>query len=424
MRGGWATSLFLVFAFASMPVSHADEIAGKENLPPIRAFDIPTIEWLGRAMYDQDQEAWKATDVLKAQHDESELKAAGLHGWIVESIAGQDVVRFVRESSGSPEAYYDVTFPKNSAPQLSTPPATVLSPEELGQYRARRLALASGELNCAKTYNTVALKDPQSSNWLVWVMAATIDSDAVMIGRHYRFTISADGNSVIQKDALSRGCLKLSKKSMNVPDGSTLQSMFVSHLVSLTPIETHVFANLSYHLPLYVGTQDGTTWKIDRGRLHAVGDDDPDADGIIARAFEGNEEHCVSLLESKDEAGRKYFVGPETHVINPTEKAAKFDLGEIPDDRLATGVICGRLSIVPAPNDFKVILAGLALTIVDKGEGHPKRVGILEAPGGHIAFTLKDGPPLTDDLKTRVGKRLDSFQLSAQPGARPTAGHP
>ncbi|HEY2445698.1 MAG TPA: hypothetical protein VGI20_08180 [Rhizomicrobium sp.] len=77
-------SLGLVL-MAGTPISSAgDEPA------PIRQFDIPTTQRLARAMYQQDQEAWKATDVLMAQHTETDLKAEKLHGWIVENIQGVD----------------------------------------------------------------------------------------------------------------------------------------------------------------------------------------------------------------------------------------------------------------------------------------------------------------------------------------------
>src|SRR5205823_4782966 len=83
--------------------------------PPIRQFDLPTIETLGRAMYEQDQEAWKATDILRAKLSDDQLKADKLHGWIADSFPDRDVVRFVRDGANGPEAYYDVIFPKNGA---------------------------------------------------------------------------------------------------------------------------------------------------------------------------------------------------------------------------------------------------------------------------------------------------------------------
>src|SRR6185436_12580370 len=96
---------------------------------------------------------------------------------------------------------------------------------------------------------------------LVWAMAATTDNDAVIIGGHFRFAISADGKTIRTRDALSKSCLRLSKPS---PDaGKRSEGMFFSHLVSLTPVETHVFANLQYKIRFFVGTRDGRSWKID-----------------------------------------------------------------------------------------------------------------------------------------------------------------
>src|ERR1043166_7297882 len=200
--------------------------AQADDAPPIRQFDIPTTVTLGVEMYRQDQETWKTTDLLLAKHSETELKAAKAHGWIVESLADRDVVRFVRDGANGPEAFYDVTFTNQSAPVLSDPQTRLLSADELSQYRARLLALGNVKERCSDTYNTIALKDPQNDRWIVWALAATkTDSDLIIIGGHFRFTISADGKTIVQKDALSKTCLRFTRK--NGPNGEPGQIFFV-----------------------------------------------------------------------------------------------------------------------------------------------------------------------------------------------------
>ncbi|HEY2445699.1 MAG TPA: hypothetical protein VGI20_08185 [Rhizomicrobium sp.] len=179
------------------------------------------------------------------------------------------------------------------------------------------------KLPCSDRYNTVALNDPQGDGWLVWAMAATNDPKAVVIGGHYRFTISKDGRNIQQGDALSRACMTLTRPALR---DATEQGVFVSQLVALTPVETHLFASLEYKLPLFVGTLDGKTWKIDQGQVSEVESDAPGVDGFNARIHAGYEENCQSLLSKPTDGALKYFTGSSMKVIELTEHDNKFTL--------------------------------------------------------------------------------------------------
>ena len=380
---------------------------GEDAPPPIRAFDLPTIEALGQAMYAQDQEAWKATDLLRAKHSDDELKAAKMHGWIVEPSSGGEVVRFIRDGESGPEAYYDVTFTKDAVPAVSEPSSRALSASELAQYNARLLALRNIDRPCSDHYNTVALKDLSGDGWLVWAVASTTDPGAIVIGGHYRFTISADGQTIRQKDALSRGCLTLNRNS--AARGAAEVGLFMNHIVSLTPVETHVFASLNYKVPLHVGTADGAAWKVDRGHVSAVTMDMPGLDGFAARAIAANEEQCHLILTKPVDGTPKFFVGGEVKVINPTERGEKY-LVDAPEGFSISGIACRRNDIVPAPNDYKVLLAGYALDIGDKGAGHPDRMATLQLKDGRVDFSITHGDPLSGDLDAKVKARLKDFE--------------
>ena len=137
----------LLFAGAAMAVAIRCTALAADAAPTIRQFDVATIEKLGRAMYEQDQEAWKATDMLRAKLSDDQLKSDKLDGWIVDSFADRDVVRFVHAGPNGPEAYYDVAFSKNGgAPALSAPASGALTADESAQYAARDLALKNSEL--------------------------------------------------------------------------------------------------------------------------------------------------------------------------------------------------------------------------------------------------------------------------------------
>ena len=239
--------------------------ARADDAPPaIRQFDIETTQRLGRAIYEQDQLAWKATDVLTAGHSIEELKAAKVHGWIVVTRPDRTLVRFVNDGASGPEVFCDVAFTPAISSSCATPPSPSLAADELAQYNARLTAIANVERPCSRRYNSVALKDPEHDGWLVWALASTTIPGVVVYGGHYRFTISPDGKSVVQRDALSRSC-----SSPQPPDPSqgVPVALFYTQLVANTPIETIVWLSLQHKIPIYIATAGNVIWKVDGDKI-------------------------------------------------------------------------------------------------------------------------------------------------------------
>ncbi len=385
-------------------------------LPPIREFDIATVERLGRAIYEQDQFAWMASDVAVAKRGGGQiLERDGLRGWITERRDGKDVVRFIRLGADGPEALYDVTFAQGAEPVFTTPTDRKLSESELGQYNARMLALASIPRACTDRRNSVALKDPEGDGWLVWALASTTDPDLIVLRGHYRFTISADGKTIRAIDALSASCDQISRKkrAKDMPPDAEPAGLLSSDIVSLTPAETYVFASLSYDVLIHVGTEDGNTWRVDGDHVSAVDQGAPGEDGSTARFMAGEREVCGLITSKLNETPKRYYVANgATHVISITETAEKYPALAEPGFK-AEALACTRQDIVPSPNDYKVLAAGLSLNILDKGAGHPERSGTLELVDGKARFNVK-GAPLTDDLPVRVNARLEAFQKALQ----------
>jgi hypothetical protein len=373
--------------------------ADAEAPPAIREFDLATLERLARQMYAQDGLAWKATDTLFAHRTEKDLQSDGVNGWITGKRDGRDVVRFIRIRDRDPEAIYDVVFSEAEPPSFSEPTPPTLTPEEIAQYKARRLALDNIERRCSDRYNTVAIKDPESDGWLVWALAASLDPNAILIGGHYRFTISADGKAIRSRDALSTTCLRFEK-------GSGSAGNLMSHVVSLTPVETHVFASLTYGKTFHVGTNDGRAWRIDAGRIVRIEQDAPDVDGFAARALAAIDEICTLIVSSKGATG-------SVKVIEATEHSDTFSVKDPPEGHVGM-IACMRRHIVPSPNDYKVVMAGYKFSISDRGTGHPDRLGLLWRGEGKFQFEIYDGPQLSDELAARVRGRLDAFQQATQ----------
>lgn len=378
--------------------------------PPIRSFDIPTLEKLAHDMYAQDQEAWKATDVLLAAHSESELHAGKIHGWIVETVSGNDVVRFIHDGDAGPEFAYDATFTGPGAPALSTPSNRALSGEERAQYDARVLALKNASKLCSDVLNTVALEDPERGGWVVWAMSATrTDPNVMILGGHTRFMISADGKTILRKDALTHDCVNLPKAD---PSKGTPAGVMITQVVSLVPVETLLFATLTYHEPLLVGTLDGKAWKVDAGRIASIDMDMPGVDGFAARALMGLNETCFTIGETPD---KKYRDAPTGGVIAATEHDPTFAVPAIANGDKPVSILCNRADLIPAPNDYKVLAAGLTLSIHDEGIGHPSRILVLEMVNGRLQLRMLDGGDLNDPaLQTRLQARLNQMQTALQ----------
>jgi hypothetical protein len=122
---------------------------------------------------------------------------------------------------------------------------------------------------CRPGYNIAILKDPERPGWLVWLLAPLPASNVWAVGGHYRFSISADGKQVLQRDALSASCLVMDPKQ-GVPEGAQITALTMNHLVSSTPVETHVFVNLQSKLSVMVLAGEHV-WGIENGRMRDMG---------------------------------------------------------------------------------------------------------------------------------------------------------
>lgn len=234
----------------------------------IRKFDRRTIEALGVAIYEQDIRAAKATDLLFAK--KIDPVKSGLRGWIVEGDAKSMSVRFVREKDGAMEAFYDVSFDGKNTPALEEPQNRQLSAAQLAQLRARTLAAKSITRPASQNYNVVILPDPEREGLLVYALAATTDVDSIMVGGHYRFTVSKDGEKLEQSDELFRSFMVLNKKAKDLPPGAVPQALWMTTLVSDMPLETHVYLSLLHRTAFLVGTPDKHVWEVQNGKMRMV----------------------------------------------------------------------------------------------------------------------------------------------------------
>jgi opacity protein-like surface antigen len=154
---------------ASLTLALAGPAVAADKPPPIRSFDLPTIERLGAAIYRQDRAAWLATDALVKKVPD--LKGAGVKGWIVEGEGGDEKVRFLRDTGAGLEAGYDILVTDKGAKAVVEPADRSLTAEERGAFAARQTAIKNLPATCRPGYNSVVVKDVEGDGWLVWLLA-------------------------------------------------------------------------------------------------------------------------------------------------------------------------------------------------------------------------------------------------------------
>jgi len=234
----------------------------------IHKFEKATIESLGVAIFDQDTRAAVATDLLFAK--KIDPRKEGLRGWIVEGDKEKMLVRFIREKESVLEAFYDVMFDARKKPVIAEPTDRKLSDHQHAQFKARSLALKNITRPASKNYNLVMLPNPARDGFLVYALAATTEANAVMVGGHYRFMISRDGERLERSDELFKSFMVLSTKPEDLPPGTKLEALTMTTLVSDMPLETHVYLSLLHRMAFYVATPDQHVWKVQDGKMQII----------------------------------------------------------------------------------------------------------------------------------------------------------
>lgn len=217
---------------------------------PIEEWSTDRVSAIGLEMYRLDRAAWLATDALVAAITQDELKT--VRGWVIAPVGDDLKVSFFREGSPDPIPGWTVVV-SDAAGSVTPAPAPRLTDEELAQARALATARANiGDLRCSPRPNTVIMKDPDSENWLVWLLTPMPENGAIPIGGHYRFRISADGGTVLRRDQLSNGCFFADRP----PEESRETMLFFTQIVSKGPVETQVFLSIQSQLNLVISAGD------------------------------------------------------------------------------------------------------------------------------------------------------------------------
>ncbi|MBD5779915.1 hypothetical protein IEN85_10485 [Pelagicoccus sp. NFK12] len=240
-------------------------LAGRLIANPVEDFSVKDVEKLGKEIFERDQMAAVATDLMLAQG--LDLSRYPLRGWVTERNGKNSLVTFVGDYDGEHLAIFQIEQKGKKAPSFSKVEKQALTRYQSAAFKARLLASGAFDEFCSDSYNIAVLPDIDGDGFLVYALAATRDPDAVLVGGHYRFRVSADGGEIERTEKLFASCLVLDKSPGNMPEGASLAALTMSHVVSERPLETHVFLNYLHRMDFYVVTQDQTFWKLRGGKL-------------------------------------------------------------------------------------------------------------------------------------------------------------
>jgi hypothetical protein len=228
--------------------------------------EIMRVEAIGKAIFQKDIIASKATDILLSKR--VDVGPHTVKGWIVTSDDKGYLVRFINEINKELRPVFDVRLSNEGQETFHDKDLPPLSDEQKAMFLARQNALKSAPLYCSDRYNTVVLRNPDSDGWIVYVLAATTDSNIVVVGGHSCVSVSQNGRKAISVTPLSKSCLAVdkSKKPKQAPSTVFPFALVVSHLISDTPSEIHVYLNYLHGDDIYVVTKT-RFWKISEGKI-------------------------------------------------------------------------------------------------------------------------------------------------------------
>jgi hypothetical protein len=222
----------------------------------------------GQEIHRHDMLGWWATDILLDELDSERLDPAHLdqmRGWVVEAdgqFGGE--VHFLVERGGELRRALTVrcdgSGPHGCALEVLAP--TALSEAQAARVRALMTARAHPAFEpTSPNYNHVVLP-AEDSRWWVYFIAATTEPELLMLGRHYRFLVSADGERVLESRAFSKTAIVIDPRTKPDGDGE-LTGVVVSHLLDDIPTEMHVWAALNYGIAIGVAAADRSLWTVD-----------------------------------------------------------------------------------------------------------------------------------------------------------------
>lgn len=261
IQGGIRAFLSILLLAAGYRESTAASRPGQLSIPTDLRPHVDRSISVGRLMFSQDRASAIATDLLAAKL--GTLDGQGLGGYLAvakalgsgPSVGGWEVLFF---SEGIPRVLYRIGVGDDRASRPNyrreMPPAPIVS-ENLALIAARQSAIAAVG-SFTRPVNPIVLSEGAGSlkRIVVYLMAGTTTPNVAVLGRHYRVNVSQDGRTVEDVLPLSKTELELPLSS---PTGGRPEALFVTHVLTDYPLESHVFASLLNSIPIVVETARG-----------------------------------------------------------------------------------------------------------------------------------------------------------------------
>lgn len=122
------------------------------------------------------------------------------------------------------------------------------------------LQMAADKLLCDGDYQAVRVADEQAQIEHIYLILQPEKSKGVQFGRHVRFDFKLGTNDLEKIEISTKTCLL-------VPlDESSDEAAFITHLLSETPTDFHVYLSLHHQKVIFVSTSAGL-WKIENGHI-------------------------------------------------------------------------------------------------------------------------------------------------------------
>ena len=235
-------------------------------------------EIIGRQIYILDKVSAIGTDVLREKVPNFHEK--NLAGYLPFQEAGDDlrpkasylVTFFTKEEPM--RIAYEIRVKPDVAPEFAAFDPPKPAPGSFVRMAKARQAAVAALPFYPQPINPLILPAELlgEKGMMVYLIAGTSKPNLAVFGRHYRVLIPEEGGPPSYVMPLSKGILELPTKPST--KGGTVEAMFVTHLLTDWPLETHVFVSLLTHKQVYVGTKVGI-WCVDGDKIRFIDDRPP-----------------------------------------------------------------------------------------------------------------------------------------------------
>ncbi len=245
------------------------------TIPTAYRFDVSVAEHIGKGIRRHDMAAWLTTDALRDAGHFNTIPGNG-RGWLTEEDDESVWTGYFTEIDGQLLVFAEARmYWEPFGARDARVPAPLRPASEHQRHRLQALSLARAQPHnvCTKaSYNTVTfeLEEDGETRILVFLMPPMEDA-RVQLGGYHMFRVSADGNTILDHFAQTKGCIEMSTEDLKLA-----KHLVVSHDLSATPTMFHVFMSLQYRKPVLVlTTQNDRVWRVENGTIAPLHPDDP-----------------------------------------------------------------------------------------------------------------------------------------------------